>query len=331
MSRTRVWLDCDPGHDDALALVLAASHAHLLGVSCSPGNQTLEKTTRNALRVLRAVGRPDVPVVSGAARPLVSAPRFCPEIHGASGLDVLDTSAAHYVRFLALADGSEAQPRNGIVAMREGIMGADGGVALVATGSLTNVALLLRVFPEVAERLEKIVWMGGATPMALGPAGNVEPCAEFNALLDSEAVHIVLSNGRVPVFMVPLQVTHSAIVTPALLERLPVSPWGRLVHDWMLFFADTYDKVFGFRHGPPLHDPVAVALALRPDLFECRHLNVEVELHSPLSRGQTVCDVYGTTGRAKNCHVAVSANLAAFWDLLVEAVRAADTVSPLNQ
>jgi len=321
-----VWLDCDPGHDDALAIVLAAHSPAiaLAGVSTVFGNQSLDKTTRNALRMLHAVGAAvRVPVHAGAAKPLLRPPVACPEIHGDSGLNIHPSGATlpdstHEARAHAPA----------ILCMAEAVRS---GSVLVCTGALTNAALMLSVFPELAAPSTRIVFMGGS----LGE-GNTGAVAEFNMQVDPHAAHIVLNSGA-DVTMVPLQVTHTALVTEDVLSRVrggtPDAPRTRFrdtVANLLMFFAATYANVFGFHSGPPLHDPVAVAYVLAPELFVTEMARIDVECESPLSYGQTVWDRWKQSGRAANVRVTRSMDVSSFWHLMVSAIASADAVSPLN-
>ena len=246
-----VWLDCDPGHDDALAIMLAAytPGITLLGVSTVHGNQTLAKTTLNARRVLAMAGVTGLRVAPGAAKPLLRPPRACPEIHGDSGLDGPDLSS-----YDAVADASQQQPA--IVQMHAALREAGERATLVCTGALTNAALLLSVYPELAATV-RVVFMGGAVR-----GGNTGAVAEFNIQLDPEAAAVVLDSGA-HVTMVPLDVTHTALVTPDVLRCIRAGPDGnasnsrfrRIVGELLTYFAASYRAVFAF-DSPPLHDPV---------------------------------------------------------------------------
>ncbi|KFM23597.1 Inosine-uridine-preferring nucleoside hydrolase-like protein [Auxenochlorella protothecoides] len=350
---TPVWLDCDPGHDDAIAILLAgySPQLHLLGISTVAGNQSVEKVTENARRVLYAAGLAGVEVVQGQGRPVMRDPVACAEIHGDSGLDgpsggpllppvpvgagigphstgptgarCTDTDIS------APAAAGPLQPR-GVVVMAERIAAAAAQraqrVHVVATGALTNVALLLTLFPEIVDRIE-IVFMGGA----LG-TGNTGPSTEFNIQVDPEAAAMVMRSGA-RITMVPLEVTHTALVGPevatAVLGAAPggATPFRQAMHDLLHFFAKT--EVFDFVH-PPLHDPCAVAYVIDRSLFKASHLRVDVETHSVLSAGQTVTDLRRTTGRAPNATVCLAMDVAAFWRLVLDAIAAADARSPLN-
>ncbi|GIF37493.1 nucleoside hydrolase [Actinoplanes xinjiangensis] len=301
-------IDCDPGHDDALALLLAVGdpRARLLGVTTVAGNQTLEKTTRNALRVLALAGAVDVPVAAGCDRPLVGDLTVAEDIHGVSGLDGPDL------------DVPVAEPAavHAVELMRRLITGAAGPVTVVATGPLTNVALLLRRHPEVLPGIRRIVFMGGSTER-----GNTTPYGEFNIVTDPEAADIVLRSG-VPATMIGLNVTHQALATTEIIAEFRGlgTRLGGVCAELMTFFAATYQRVFGFPH-PPVHDPIAVARILDPSIVRTVAAPVDVELAGAYTRGATVVDLHHRTGRPPNADVAVDLDVDAFWRLLMTAVR----------
>jgi purine nucleosidase len=188
-------------------------------------------------------------------------------------------------------------------------------VTLVPTGPLTNIALLLRTYPDLAERVREIVLMGGSTDV-----GNVEPLAEFNIHVDPEAADVVFSSG-LPVTMCGLNVTHQALATEAVLERLHGlgTPLAETVVRLLVFFRDRYRDIWGLP-APPVHDPVAVARVIDPELVRCEEAHVAVELHGTHTRGATVCDRFGVRGRTPNARVAMELDAAGFWDLVVGAV-----------
>ena len=296
-----ILLDCDPGHDDAIALLLALASPELdlLGVTTVHGNQTLDKTTENALRVLELVGRADVPLARGADRPLIREPHVAAHVHGETGLDGPELPAAtaepvgqHAVEFIA----------DRIVP----------GTVLVATGPLTNIALYLA--EHGAENVERIVLMGGAIA-----EGNMTPAAEFNIWADPEAAQRVFHAG-VPVTMIGLDVTHKALLTPALAERFRAAGRvGTFVAELVAFFKQYHARTYGW-DGAPIHDAVALAEAFRPDLVRTEHLNVEIETESELCRGRTVVDLWKRTERAANADVGVDIDADAFFELLLERI-----------
>ncbi len=296
---TPILIDCDPGHDDAIAilLALASPEVELLGITTVAGNVELEKTTRNALKTLEVAGRADVPVAVGADAPL-RRPLRVATVHGPSGLEgpilpepTIRPVEQHAVDFLA----ERIAP----------------GVVLVPTGPLTNVALLLERHPDVAQRLERIVWMGGAVG-----EGNVTSAAEFNAYVDPEAAAIVFGSG-IDVTMVGLDVTHMALLTTAHAERLRGSGRaGRFVAELADFFIPIHDEHFAMQ-GAPIHDALAVAHVIDPTLMRTLHTNVEIEVDSQWCDGRTVVDRWQTSGRAANAHVGVNVDAQRFLELLV--------------
>jgi len=307
VASTPIILDCDPGHDDALAIVLALARPELrlLAITTVAGNAPLDRTTRNALRVLTLLGRSEVPVAAGADRPLVRDPWVPVEFHGDSGLDGADLP----------------EPAVGPVDLTAVELTArllrDAGepVTLVATAPLTNVALLLRAAPEVHERIGAISLMGGS----LG-AGNTTAAAEFNIWADPEAAAIVFESG-IPIRMSGLDVTHQALVLPAdiaRLEGLGTRP-GRVFADLMRFFAIHHRDRYGW-DGPPIHDAVAVAWLADPDLVAGRPLRIDVETAGVHSRGRTVADEEGLSGRPVNAEVGMSIDRERLIDMVVEAV-----------
>jgi inosine-uridine nucleoside N-ribohydrolase len=304
---TPIILDCDPGHDDAIALLLALAspeEVELLGVTTVAGNQTLAKTTANALRVLEHVGREEIPVVAGADRPLVRAQHAAVEVHGETGLDGPDLPPArgrplelHAVDFIA-----------------ERLQASDRPVTLVPVGPLTNIGLLLARHPEAASSIDRIVLMGGAIA-----EGNVTPAAEFNIWADPEAAQRVFTSG-LDVTMVGLDVTHRALLMPDRVEELRgAGRAGRFVAELFDFFHRFHEQIYGFE-GSPIHDAVAVAEIIRPGTVETKRRHVEVDCASELCRGRTVVDLWRRTGKEPTANVGVGIDADAFVDLLVERV-----------
>jgi inosine-uridine nucleoside N-ribohydrolase len=299
---TRVLLDCDPGHDDAIALLLtlASPEVELLGVTTVAGNQTLEKTTANALRVLEFVGRSDIPVSAGADRPLTREPFVATYVHGETGLD-----------------GPELPPPVGRPVEQDAVAflaERAEGATLIPTGPLTNVARLLEEEPRQAARLERIVLMGGSIA-----EGNVTPAAEFNVWADPEAADAVFRSG-LDVTMIGLDVTHKALMTPAHAERLRAAGrTGRLVAELFDFYHRFHRETYGFP-GSPVHDAVAVAHVLRPGLVEVLERHVAIETQSELCRGRTVVDLWRRTENEPNARVGVGIEAEAFLELLIERI-----------
>jgi inosine-uridine nucleoside N-ribohydrolase len=302
VSPTPILIDCDPGHDDAIALLLALAspEVELLGVTSVAGNQTLDKTTANAIRVLEFAGRGDVPVAAGADRPLVRKQFVAAYVHGETGLDGPDLPppqkgpvAQHAVEFLAEKIRSSERP-----------------VTLIAVGPLTNVALLLALYPDA--RPERIVLMGGAIA-----EGNVTPAAEFNIWCDPEAAARVFNSG-IDVTMIGLDVTHKALFSQAHIGRL-AGRVGEMVRELLRFYDTFHKEVYGF-DGSPIHDAVAVAHVLNADLVETLERNVEIDIDSTLCRGRTVVDLWRRTERSPNANVGVEIDADGFLELLIERI-----------
>jgi inosine-uridine nucleoside N-ribohydrolase len=300
---TAIILDCDPGHDDAIALLLALAspEIQLLGVTTVAGNQTLEKTTANAIRVLDHVGRTEVPVAAGAPRPLVREPRTAGEVHGETGLDGPNLPGPsrlpepmHAIDWLAQAVGVSPEP-----------------VTLVPTGPLTNIALFLARYPGLESQIERIVLMGGA----IGE-GNVTPSAEFNIWVDPEAAQRVFQSG-LDITMVGLDVTHQALMTPAHVKRLAAAgKAGKLVADLYEFYAQFHQRHYGW-DAAPVHDAVAMAHVIDGTLLTTRHCGVQVDTGPELSRGRTHADVHEAMGWKPNCQVAVGIDAERFLEFLI--------------
>jgi inosine-uridine nucleoside N-ribohydrolase len=305
---TPLLLDCDPGHDDALAIVLALDpRLRLLGVTTVAGNAGLERTTRNAGRVLTLAGRSDVPVAAGADRPLVREPWVPVSFHGESGLDGADLPEP----------AVPPDPRTALELQVDVLRDASQPVTIVATGPLTNVALLLRAAPAVHDRIAAIHVMGGS----LG-YGNTTASAEFNIWADPEAAHIVFESGR-PLVMTGLDVTHGALLLPddvAALEALG-SRAGRVVADLMRFFAIHHRDRYGW-DGPPVHDAVAVARLLEPSLVPAQPMRVDIDITEGPARGRTIADPEGLTRRPANVEVGLSIDRERLMAMLLGAIRA---------
>ena len=297
MPPERILLDCDPGHDDAIALLLALASPELdlLGATTVAGNQTLEKTTANAMRVLDFVGRDDIAVAAGADRPLVRDPFVAAYVHGETGLDGPDLPPPQ----------REPVDQHAIDFLAERVSGA----TLVATGPLTNVALMLARHSQA--KPDRIVLMGGSIGV-----GNVTPAAEFNIWADPEAAARVFASG-IELTMIGLDVTHQALMTPEHAERLRASGrTGRMVAELFDFFHRFHVGTYGFA-GSPIHDAVALAHVFRPDLVQTEHRHVAIDCQSELCRGRTVVDLWRRTGYAPNAHVGVEIDGDGFLELLL--------------
>jgi purine nucleosidase/pyrimidine-specific ribonucleoside hydrolase len=302
-----VIIDCDPGHDDVFALWLAAGHPaiDLRAVTTVGGNVPLNHTSRNARIALSVAGVLDVPVVAGAAGPLVRELQTAEWIHGENGLGGPQLPEPEV----------PLDPRTATELMVDVLEASDDPVTIIATGPITNVAILLRDRPEQIEGIREIVWMGGSTER-----GNVTPYAEFNAWVDPEAVQLVLDSG-VPFTMVGLNVTHTALVTTAVRERLAAfdTRTAAFGDELLDFFCRTNDEVFGLPDGP-LHDPVAVAAVADPSLVTRRHTRIDVELTGTETAGATSTDLDGVLRREPNAWAAMTLDVEGFWSSVADAV-----------
>ncbi|WP_298134258.1 nucleoside hydrolase [Micropruina sp.] len=309
-------LDGDPGHDDMLTIFLAAKHLDVVGITTVSGNQSLEKTTLNARKCVELAGLTDIPIAKGLPRPLLNEPRYAPEIHGQTGLDgvalpepTVALSPLHAVDFII-----EASHRYD-------------DLWLVPTGPLTNIAAALIKDPTLAERIKGISLMGGSMTY-----GGSTAAAEFNIYVDPEAADVVFRSG-VPLKMFGLNVTRMASATVARLDRIRAigTPFARTVADLVEFYRASLHKVYGLE-GASIHDPLAVAIFIKPELFTMQAMNVQIELNGTHTRGMTVCDyryvgnegkgIYGEEGIIRgaepNCEVAVDMDVDGFFDLLTD-------------
>jgi purine nucleosidase len=304
----KIVLDCDPGHDDAIALLVAHGdpEIELLAVTSVAGNQTIEKVTHNALVTATVGGITGVPFAAGCTRPLLRAPRVAGDIHGESGLDgpVLPEPE------IAL------DPRHGVDLIIDTVMAhPPGAVTLVPTGPLTNIALAVRKEPRIVERVAEVVLMGGA----YGP-GNRTPVSEFNIGCDPEAAQIVFREPW-PLTMVGLDLTHQALATPEVVTRIAALGTGpaRFVADLLEFFGASYRRVQGFA-APPVHDPCAVAFVADPGVLATRRAPLDVEVGGALTAGMTVADLRGPEPVQCHTRVATTLDTTRFWDLVVDAL-----------
>lgn len=301
-----IILDCDPGHDDAIALVLALAspELELKAVTSSAGNQTPDKTLRNVLRMLTLLKRSDIPVAGGAIKPLMRDLIIADNVHGESGLDGP-----------ALPEPDFApQDCTAVDLMANVLRESTEPVTLVSTGPQTNVALLLNSHPELHAKIARIVIMGGAMGL-----GNWTPAAEFNIFVDPEAAEIVFQSG-IPVVMAGLDVTHQAQIMAEDIERFRRigNPVATTVAELLDFFME-YHKTekWGFQ-GAPLHDPCTIAWLLKPEIFTTVERWVGVETQGKYTQGMTVVDYYFLTGNRPNTTVMTNINREAFVDLLAE-------------
>ncbi|WP_108484049.1 nucleoside hydrolase [Oceaniglobus ichthyenteri] len=306
MAPRKIIIDTDPGQDDAVAILLALAspdEIDLLGITAVAGNVPLALTQKNARIVCELAGRRDVAVFAGCDRPLNRPLVTAEHVHGKTGLDgptlpdpTMTLQDQHGVDFII--DTLRREPA--------------GTVTLCALGPLTNLATALTRAPEIAEKIAEIILMGGA----YFEVGNITPTAEFNIYVDPDAAKIVFQSG-VPLVVMPLDVTHKALVTPARTAafRDIATPVGDAVAEMTDFF-ERFDKEKYGSEGAPLHDPCVTAYLIQPDLFRGRHINVEIETTSELTMGMTVADWWGITDRPKNALFIGDIDAGGFFDLL---------------
>jgi inosine-uridine nucleoside N-ribohydrolase len=303
----RIIIDTDPGLDDAVAILLAlASRDELavLGIVAVAGNLPLAQTERNARRICALAGLSDVPVYAGCARPLMHRLETAERIHSDPLFE------AHLPQ-----PASAQSPQHGVDFLIEAVLSAEAGtVTVCALGPLTNVAMALIKAPEIAGRIGELVVMGG-TCFELG---NVTPAAEFNMHVDPHAAAIVMDSVT-PKTIIPLDVTHRLVTNEDRLARLEALPnrCGQAVGAWLAGFERNRRAQFGDR-ARALHDPAVIGYVLRPDLYEARQVNIVVEATSPLTRGMTVVDWFGVTGRTPNARLANAVDAEGFYELLME-------------
>lgn len=308
---TPVILDMDPGHDDAIAMLLAlrSPEIDVRAITTVFGNQTLEKTTRNALQILTVAGARGIPVAAGAETPLVRERVIADYVHGDSGME------GTILPEPAFAAEKEHAVNVIIRLLRE----SEEPITLIPTGPLTNVALVLRLAPDVKEKIGGIVLMGGSTG-----EGNITPAAEFNIYSDAEAARIVFHSG-IPLTMIGLNVTHQAMLPVERFDefRRGGGMIGNLVADLLHFYVKFHEQVYKIS-AVPIHDACAVAAVVKPELFTFRKMYVDVEIRGELTYGQTVTDLWGVTGKPPNVNVAVAIDAEGLFSLLFERLSSYD-------
>ena len=303
MKRTPVILDCDPGHDDAAAILLAARspEIELLGITCVAGNVEVEKTTANALHVCGLIGLRKVPVAKGMAQPLFGELVTAEQVHGKSGLDGAEFPPTDL----------QCDPRHAVDFLIETIMNSPVKITLIPTAPLTNIAMAMLREPRICERIGQIVMMGGS----MGK-GNATPSAEFNIYVDPEAASIVFDSG-VPIVMVGLDVTEKALITAEHIAK--IRKHGTII-------ANTFSRLLSWYSanvnslcgdGAALHDPCAVAVVCDPTLLTTEYMRVDIETQGKFTRGRTVCARGFSAGNAPNARVAVALDTSRFFERLI--------------
>ncbi len=308
MSKSKIILDCDPGHDDAVAIMMAARHPklELLGITVVKGNQTLDKTTRNTLNVCQFL-KLDVPVYQGMGVPMViESPSTEERVHGESGLDgpvfgplTKNIQSTHAINYLV-----------------ETLMASEGDITLVPTGPLTNIAMAMRIEPRINQKIKEIVLMGGAYQH-----GNVTPAAEFNIFADAEAAYVVFNSG-VKVTMMGLDITRQALCYPSVIDRMSQhnNPAAKLFVDLMGFFCKAQKETYGW-DGAPLHDPTTIAYLIDPSVISIKPMHTDIEIRSVQSYGRTNCDYFNLTDKNINTDVAIEIDTDKFWDIVEDCIK----------
>ncbi len=303
----KIIIDTDPGQDDALAMLLAFASDRLdvLGVTAVAGNVPLALTSVNALKVCELAGRTDMRVFAGASEPIDRPLVTAENVHGKTGLDGPDLPAPTM----------PLQPGHAVDFIIETLLAhPPGDVTLCTLGPLTNIAMALQRAPEIADRIGQIVMMGGG----FFEGGNITPAAEFNIYVDPMAAAAVFAS-RVPITMMPLDVTHQCLTTRSRLQAIHRigTPVAKAAVELLEFF-ERYDEAKYGTDGGPLHDPTVIAWLLKPELFSGRRCNVEIETSSPLTEGMTVVDWWQVTDRRHNALVIRDVDADGFYALLTE-------------
>lgn len=307
MDRTKIILDCDPGHDDAVAIMLAGKSPKidLLGITVVAGNQTLDNTQRNALNVVQCLGL-DVPVYAGCGQPMIREKMTAGDIHGKTGLDgpVFEPLTR------------KLEPEHGVNFIIRTLMESRDPITVVTTGPMTNLGMAIRMEPRIVEKIQRIVLMGGAYTN-----GNVTPAAEFNIIADADAAYVCFTSGR-PITMVGLDVTRKALCYPSIVERMDKvgNKASKLFVDLMKHFCKSQKEVFGWEGGP-LHDPITIAYLIDPTVLTTKPMHAEIDIRSTQSYGRTNCDYFGYQKKEPNADVAIDIDVEKFWNMIEEGLR----------
>lgn len=307
--KQKIIMDCDPGHDDAMAILLAGvqDSLEILGITTVAGNSPLENTTRNALIITQISGL-DIPVYKGMDRPIIRKPYFAggEVVHGKSGLEGPKLPPLE----------RKIEKEHAVDFIIESVKAHKGEITLVPTGPLTNIGMAFIKAPEIIPWVKSISLMGGAIN-----EGNVTPSAEFNIFFDPEAADIVFSSG-IPIFIAPLELTHQALIGPKELDKirdlnLEIS---KFVVDLLEFYSKFHKRRYHME-GAPLHDPCAVLYLIRPDLIETKKMFVQIETKGEYTAGRTVCDIWGVLNKEPNIEIGVKLDHKGFINELLNALK----------
>lgn len=307
MEKRKIILDCDPGHDDAITILMAAAHPKidLLGITIVAGNQTLDKTVVNGLNVCQLLGI-DANVYAGMPKPLVREQVVAGNVHGESGLDGPVFGPLH----------RQAEKTNAVNYIIDTLMASEGDITLVPVGPLTNIAVAIRMEPLIIPKIKEIVLMGGAYG-----TGNFTPSAEFNIFADPEAAHVVFTSGA-PIVMMGLDLTNQTLCTLEIIERMEAvgNVAGKLFGDIMRFTLKSQFECFGLEAGP-LHDATCVGYLISPEAFETQEMYVEVDSNRGPCYGRTVCDELNVLEQKANAKVGKKIDTETFWNLVEACIR----------
>lgn len=303
----KIILDCDPGHDDAVALMLAGNHPEidLLGITVVSGNQILEKTGRNALNLCQYLNI-DKPVCLGASKPIIKEVEVCPQIHGETGLDGFEFPLLNRKYDLRKATDF----------ITETLLNSEDKITIVTTGPMTNLALAMRIEPKIINKIDEVVLMGGSYTN-----GNVTPAAEFNIYSDPEAAFIVFNSG-LKITMIGLDVTRKVLVLPDIIERMESinNKASLLFTKLMKVYNINQHKVFDIEAGP-LHDPVTIAYLIDPSILKLEYVHCDIDISHSSSYGRTNCDIFNYNHLEKNTFVAVDIDISKFWDIIEDGIK----------
>ena len=308
MAKRPIIIDCDPGQDDAICLLLAMSspdELDILGVTTVAGNVPLALTERNARQIRDIAGRSDVKIYAGCSKPMVRDLVTAERVHGKTGIDGIEI----------VEPKQPLEDKHAVDFIIEILNGADReSITLVPMGPLTNIGQAFTKDPSIIEKVEQIVLMGGA----MREGGNQSPSAEFNILVDPHAADVVFRCGR-PLTVMGLDVTHQVLATPERRDRIrAIDNEAARATAGMLDFFNRHDSVKYGSLGAPLHDPCTIAFLLKPDLFEGKLCNISIETESELTMGNTAVDFWHVTDRPKNATWIHAVDADGFYDLLVE-------------
>jgi ribosylpyrimidine nucleosidase len=307
MDKRKIILDCDPGHDDAIAILMASKHPaiDLLGITIVAGNQTLNKTLVNGLNVCQHLGI-EAPVYSGMSLPMVRKQVVAAIIHGESGLD-----GPVFGKLI-----KKAEPKHAVNYIIDTLLESDGDITLVPVGPLSNIGVAMRMEPRIIPKIKEIVLMGGAYGL-----GNLTPAAEFNFYADPEAAHVVFTSG-VPIVMMGLDLTNQTACTMDIIERMEAvgNRAGKMFGDIMRFTFKTQNETYGLAGGP-VHDATCIGYLIDPTAYTLKETYTEIDIANGPSYGRSVCDFYEVMGNPYNSKVGITLDNIRFWDLVEECVR----------